>query len=104
MTELTQKLLRLDSQTDNEVKKSNKLAQEMMVKADIRAKELMDEAGELLEKQKQNDLKILSENLEKKALLAIDVLEKRKREFDENFDITKLVERLITVAKEKVCP
>lgn len=104
MTEFTQKLLMLDSQIDEELKMSNKLAQEVMRKVDIRAKEMMDEAGELLNKQKENDLKILSKNLERKSLLAKEILEKRIQNLDKHFDISKLVQDLIVVAKEKVCP
>ena len=104
MTELTQKLLRLDSQTDEELEASKELAQEVMIKADIRAKEMMSEAQILFEKQKENDLEILSKNLEKKRFLAMEVLKKNMQDFDEHFDISELVERLILVAKEKVCP
>lgn len=103
MTELTQKLLVLDSQTNKELELSKELAQKVMIKADSHAKKMMSEAKEVFNKQKENDIEILSNNLEKKRLLSIEILKKNKQKFDEHFDIDELVKHLILVAKEKVC-
>jgi len=104
MTELTQNLLELDSTIKEELNMANKLAQEIVIASDVHAKSLMDEARELFDKEKENELEILSNKLEKKRLLAVEELKKNINKFDKDFDITKLVDRLILVAKEKVCP
>ena len=104
MRELTKKLLALDSQADEELKLSNKLAQEMMLKADTHAKEMISEAQKLFEKQKENDLKTLFQKVDQKRLHGEKVLKENMQDFDKHFDIDTLVKELILVAKEKVCP
>ena len=72
MTELTQKLFILDSQTDQELKSSKELARKVMTKADLHAKNMMSEAQEFFNKKKENEIQILSNDLEKTRLFSIE--------------------------------
>jgi len=103
MTKLTQKILKLDSQIYTELKTSNELAHEAMMKADTHAIKIMSDAQQLFNEQKEKKLDILSKELDKKRIVSEKTLKKNMQYFDENFDIDELVERLILVAKEKVC-
>lgn len=104
MTEFTQKLLILDSLIDEELKLSNKLAQETIADVDTAMQKMMNEAQDILERRKKEDLERLTKNLQTIDQQGKEALKKNMQDFDECFDIDTLVKNLILVAKEKVCP
>ncbi len=103
MAELTQKIIDLDSQIDAALAEADIVAQDVMKKADIRARELIEEQQKLFETYNANEFSALAEELESERQQAIAVLQQKMKRFDEKFDINTVADQLLDLAKERVC-
>ena len=103
MTELTQKLLLLDTQTDTELLKAQSTAQKIMSEADSLEKEMKDEAKQRIKYQKKNDLNTLDKNIEEKKGIELKALHKQMEKFDNEITFDDIIEDLISIAKNNLC-
>lgn len=104
MTELTQKLLLLDTQTYTELSKANHSAQKVMLEADILANEMIDEVKQHMKKQKERDLNSLFKKVEEQKKIETEALLKQMKDFDEDIKFDNLIEDLMSIAKKNLCP
>ena len=103
MTDLTQKILSLDTEVTLELNTVNAVSVEVKREADLHAYQLMEEAKQLFEKQKINDEKQLVKSVKEDREQATGDLQKKMEAFDENTEINTLVEHLIMVVKDRIC-
>jgi len=103
MTELTQKILTLDSESERALKKADESAQEVMREADFRAERRVHEEQQRFEKQKAGDEAALAEQLDVERREAMEELQQRMDAYDRSLDIDLLIKQLLAVAKERVC-
>lgn len=104
MTELTQKLLLLDTQIDTELTKTHASAQKVMLDADILAKEMIDTVKQRMKKQKENDLNTLFKKVKKQKEIQEKALSKQMKDFDKEIKFEYLIENIISIAKKNLCP
>ncbi len=103
MTDLTQKILSLDTEVTLELNTVNAVSVEVKREADLHAYQLMEEAKKLFEKQKNSEEKQLVKSVKEDREQAAGDLQKKMEAFDENTEINKLVEHLIMVVKDRIC-
>jgi len=103
MTELTQKILTLDSESETALKKADASAQEVMRAADFRAEMLAEEEQQRFEKQKADDEAALVAQLEVERSEAMAALQQRMEAFERSLDSDLLIKNLLAAAKERVC-
>lgn len=103
MTELTQKILTLDSESETALKKADASAQEVMRAADFRAESQIQEEERRFEKQKADDEAALAEQLEVERREAMAALQRKMDAFDRSLDTDLLIKNLLIAAKERVC-
>ncbi len=103
MIDLTQKILSLDLEAALELNNANAVSMEAKREADLHAEQQMEEVQKLFEKQKNSEEKQLLKSVKKNREIAIDNLQKQMKAFDQNVEIDVLVERLVSVAKDRIC-
>jgi len=103
MIDLTQKILSLDLEAASELNSANAVSMEAKREADLRAEERMEEAQQLFEKQKDNEVQQLSKSVKEDQQRAIRNMQQKMEAFDKDIEIDKLVEHLVSVAKDRIC-
>ena len=104
MTDLTEKTLLLDLKVTSAFKDAEAASKEAKQSADRYADQKMEEAKEAFEKEKKAQIQALEENFDEKMKSAKYKLDKKMKAFDTRVKIDIVVEALIKVAKERVCP
>ena len=103
MTELTQKILSLDTQADTALAMSKKSAREMILQADSDAEKMINEVQKNFKDKKDKEDKDLSKELDQKRTQAQAQLKQKMHDFDEAFEIDTIINTLINTAKDKLC-
>jgi uncharacterized FlaG/YvyC family protein len=103
MIDLTQKILSLDVEATLELNHANTVSMEAKREADLRAEQRMEEAKQLLEKQKNSEAEQLAKSVKEDHKRAIDNLQQKMEAFDKDVEIDALVEHLVSVAKGRIC-
>lgn len=103
MIDLTQKLLELDKESVKALHAAEAAGMRGKKEADLRFEQKMEEARQLFEKQKDDDLEQLSKMLDGEREKAAEALHKKMAFFRENVNIDQLVEHLVKEAKDRIC-
>jgi len=103
MTELTQMILTLDSESETALKRADASAQEVMRAADMDAERVLQEEQQRFKKQKTGDEAALAEQLEVERRKAMESLQLRMEAFERSLDFDLLIKKLLAAAKERVC-
>ena len=103
MMDLTQKLLELDGESIKALHSAEVTGMKLKKEADLRSEQKMEEARQLFEKQKKDDLERLSKMLDGGREKAAEALHKKMAFFRENVNIDQLVEHLLKEAKDRIC-
>lgn len=104
MTNFTQKILSLDLKAASELNHTNAVSIEAKREADLRAEQRMEEAQQLFEKQKNSEVQQLVKSIKEDHKRAISNMQQKMEAFDKDVEIDKLVEHLVSVAKDRICP
>jgi len=103
MVDLTEKLLELDRESVKVLHAAEAAAMKAKQEADLHSEKKMEEVQEQFEREKERNLRQLSEMLAEERKKAIDTLQRKQTAFQENVDIEQLVEHLAAVAKDRIC-
>ena len=104
MTNLTQKMLSLDLKAASELNHANAVSIEAKREADFRAEQRMEESQQLFEKQKNSELQQLVKSIKEDHKSATINMQQKMEAFDKDVEIDTLVEHLVSVAKDRICP
>ena len=104
MIELTQKILSLDAEVATELKEADKASLHVIKQADLSAKHLTEKEQHLFETQKERDTHSLQDKLTLQRQKSLLTLEQKMKAYERSFDVEAVVEQLLSMAKEKVCP
>lgn len=104
MTDLTEKILLLDLEVTSAFKDAKIASMEAKHSADRYAEEKMEEAKEAFEKEKKGETQALEKSFDEKMKSAKYRLDEKMKAFDTRVKIDIVVEDLIKVAKERICP
>mgnify|MGYP002067631489 CR=1 FL=1 len=101
--DLTEAILTLDKESESELENANVLNLKGKQEIYIYAQNLKEETIESFENQKTQDSSELTTKLEQERQKAITELRRKMKDYDEEVDIDKLAEHLLSLAKERVC-
>jgi hypothetical protein len=104
MQDLTEKILSLDLEAASALKDAKAASVDAKMSADKHADQKMENAQQLFEEAKKSEAKVLSDRLEEEKKRARVSLDQKIKDFDERVKVDAVVEYLVNVAKERVCP
>ena len=104
MTDLTEKILSLDVQSASALQDAKAVSVAAKKNADKNRDHKMKEVQKLFGEEKKSEVKALSESFSKKEKRARSGLDKKMKTFDEGLDIDAVIDALVKVTKERICP
>ncbi len=104
MIELTQTILTFDAEYESALKTADIAMLERMKEADFNAERHIEKEQHRFEKQKERDEAVLEQEFSLQREHANSALNQRMKRYADSLDIDTMVEALLHVAKERVCP
>lgn len=101
--DLTQNILVLDMESDTALRNANITTLKRKQEIDTYAQNLKEDTLQLFKNQKTEEASELVKKLEQDRQEAMTELEGKMKTFEEEVDIDKLAEYLLSIAKERVC-
>ena len=103
MMDLTQKILTLDRECDTKLKNVNSAAREAEIEVETLAASIREEKQLLLEEQKKAKMALLAREMDEAHKIAIAALQKKMKTFNKEVTVDRVVEHLLSVARDRVC-
>lgn len=100
---LTHKILLLDADASNALKDAETLVLRQKQETDTHFAQLKEEQEQSFENQKREEAAALTKKLKTDHQQAIAELENRMKVFNKKMTVDKLVEQLLSVARDRVC-
>ncbi len=101
--DLTQKIVALDRECGIKIKKVNSTALELKREADRLAGSTREKKQQLLEEQKNTEAALLAQKMEEVHKKAIAALHQKMETFNQKVTTDKVVEFLLSAARDRVC-
>ena len=103
MMDLTQKIVTLDRECDTKIKKVNSATLEAEREADALAESIKEKKQHLLEEQKNTEAALLMQEMKEVRKKAIAALHQKMEIFNQEVTADKVVEHLLSTARDRVC-
>lgn len=103
MTDLTEKILSLDSQSTSALQDAELVSAAAKKNVDKDSDHKMKEVQKLFEEEKKRESKVLSKSFEEERKRARSDLDQKMKTFDEGLNIDAVIDELVKVTKEGIC-
>lgn len=104
MKDLTEKILSLDLKAASALKDAKAASIDAKMRSEKHADQKMAEAQQVFEEARKSESKVLSKKLDVEKKRARVILDQKIKDFDERIKVDAVVEYLVKVAKDQVCP